>query len=101
MNPSLPIRRFSTSLLVSALLVAAAPSVAADPVVPPSDPGKQPGGGRMQACRADAQRLCANVEQGGGRKLICLESHKADLAPDCRDALAKVETMRKSGATPK
>ncbi len=36
------------------------------------------------ACRADAQRLCAGVERGGGRILDCLAGQKDKLSDDCR-----------------
>ncbi len=36
------------------------------------------------ACRADAQRLCAGVERGGGRMLDCLAGQKDKLSDDCR-----------------
>jgi hypothetical protein len=36
------------------------------------------------ACRADAQRLCAGVEHGGGRILDCLAGQKDKLSDDCR-----------------
>jgi hypothetical protein len=39
------------------------------------------------ACHADADRLCADVEKGGGRVLACLKEHAADLAPACQDAI--------------
>jgi hypothetical protein len=36
------------------------------------------------ACRADAQKLCAGVEHGGGRILDCLAGQKDKLSDDCR-----------------
>ncbi len=36
------------------------------------------------ACRADAQRLCAGIERGGGRMLDCLAGQKVKLSDDCR-----------------
>jgi hypothetical protein len=40
--------------------------------------------GRHGACRADAQKLCAGVEHGGGRILDCLAGQKDKLSDDCR-----------------
>jgi hypothetical protein len=36
------------------------------------------------ACRADAERLCAGVQHGGGRILECLAGQKDKLSADCR-----------------
>ena len=36
------------------------------------------------ACGADMQRLCKGVMPGGGRILVCLRKHDADLSPACR-----------------
>ena len=36
------------------------------------------------ACRADAERLCAGVERGGGRIVDCLAGQKDKLSDDCR-----------------
>jgi Cysteine rich repeat len=44
----------------------------------------QEGGGHHGACRADAQKLCAGVEHGGGRILDCLAGQKDKLSDDCR-----------------
>jgi Golgi apparatus protein 1 len=39
------------------------------------------------ACAADAQRLCADVEPGGARVLRCLQDHEDKLAYECRATL--------------
>lgn len=41
-------------------------------------------GGHRGACRADAQKLCAGIEHGGGRILDCLAGQKDKLSDDCR-----------------
>ena len=51
-------------------------------------------GGRMAACRADSQALCADVERGGGRKIACLKANEAKLTPDCA---AVVKTLPTKG----
>ena len=38
------------------------------------------------ACAQDAQRLCAGVQQGGGRIVACLKQHKDSLSDGCRKA---------------
>ena len=90
-------------LLASALLSIATSSFAADPA--PSDDRRAQAMALMESCRADAQRLCADTEPGRGHKLTCLDTHKADVSPACRDALPKLDAMRAAaaqrGAAPK
>ena len=89
--------RTHTALLL--LTLTSAPSFAAD--APAGSPEmKKQAYALAQACRADAQRLCADVESGGGRKLACLKQHTADLGPACRDALPKADAMTQ-GVLPK
>jgi len=38
------------------------------------------------ACTADAQRLCAGVQPGGGRIVACLKEHKDSLSDQCKQA---------------
>ncbi len=38
------------------------------------------------ACAADAQKLCAGVQPGGGRIVACLKEHKDSLSDRCRQA---------------
>jgi hypothetical protein len=35
------------------------------------------------ACKADAQKLCSDVQPGEGKLLECLKTHQADLSPAC------------------
>lgn len=73
-------------------LLAAGPALAEDA---PQQPVKA-----KHACRPDVQRLCADVQPGGGRILACLKGHSADLSPDCTTALAAMEA-RRANAAPK
>jgi hypothetical protein len=41
-------------------------------------------GGHRGACRADAEKLCAGVERGGGRIINCLAGQKDKLSDECR-----------------
>ena len=41
----------------------------------------------MAACRGDFFRFCRGVQLGGGRGLMCLREHAADLSPSCQGAL--------------
>ncbi len=43
------------------------------------------------ACIGDAKKFCANVQRGQGRIVQCLKDHEAELAPACRDGLAKAK----------
>jgi len=40
-------------------------------------------------CAADAQKLCAGVQPGGGRILACLKEHKDALSDQCKQAGAQ------------
>jgi hypothetical protein len=82
--------RFQTCLPL--LMIVAANAFAADP--PPE--AKDAMRAVARACQPDAERLCANVEKGGGRKLMCLRSHAAELSPACKDGLAQAEAARKT-----
>jgi hypothetical protein len=42
-------------------------------------------------CAADAARLCANIEPGGGAQIACLKAHKEELSPACKK---KVMSMK-------
>lgn len=40
------------------------------------------------ACKADAQKLCANVQPGGGRILKCMRAQQGQLSDACKAALS-------------
>jgi dienelactone hydrolase len=42
---------------------------------------------RQRPCKADEDRLCAEVPYGRGRVRACLEGHKQDLSPACKAVL--------------
>jgi hypothetical protein len=48
-----------------------------------------------QACRADARKLCASTQPGGGRMLACLQEHEAELSSDCKAALPTLQRCAK------
>lgn len=50
-------------------------------------------------CADDAQKLCAGVQNGGGRIIACLKQHKDSLSAKCRQAAAQVSN-RTAGAAP-
>ena len=49
-------------------------------------------------CTADVQRLCANVQPGGGRILACLRQHKDALSDQCKQAAQKAASMSGNAA---
>lgn len=50
-----------------------------------------------QACRADAQTLCATAAKGNGGVMRCLRDNEAKVSPACAQALASLP-LRKRGA---
>jgi hypothetical protein len=41
------------------------------------------------ACETDVQKLCPDVQPGGGRILACLKQHQADVTEGCKQAVTK------------
>ena len=82
------------SIAVAALLSIGVASAADAP------PSKGDRRAAAEACRADAERLCANVEKGGGRRMMCLREHESQLSPACKTGLAEMAANRKD-APPK
>lgn len=39
------------------------------------------------ACKADADKLCKDVQPGEGRIARCLKQHETNVSPACRDAM--------------
>jgi len=72
-------RRLST-LVALALVLAASSTMAVE---------------GSHACRADAKRMCGGTKPGGGRLLVCLKDHEAELSPGCKTALPTLEQCAK------
>jgi Cysteine rich repeat len=53
-----------------------------------------PAGGPLTTCRQDVQALCPDVQRGGGRIAACLNSHAAEVSPDCKAALKAAHGRR-------
>lgn len=53
------------------------------------------------ACRADIQALCADFERGGGGIGHCLQLHRAQVTPECANAIIDtgVQTKNPPGGT--
>jgi hypothetical protein len=63
----------------------------------PAAPAAPPAPSVRDACKADYQKLCAGVQQGGGRILECLNSHNGELTTGCQEALRQA-APKTSGA---
>ena len=46
-----------------------------------------------QVCRTDYERLCRDVQPGGGRILGCLSASAEKLSPACRGALPDAQAL--------
>lgn len=44
-----------------------------------------------QYCKPDIERLCANVEPGGGRLKECLKAHQNEMTVGCAKALKNLK----------
>lgn len=47
----------------------------------------------MQVCKADADKLCASAERGGGR-MRCLVENEAKLSGECKAVITKMQEAR-------
>jgi len=47
-----------------------------------------------EACAADAQKFCANIERAKGAMRSCLQAHEAQLSETCRAARSEREAAR-------
>ena len=60
---------------------------------------------RAQICRTDYNRLCHDVQPGGGRILTCLSANAEKLSPACRGALPDAQALasqaKAAGVMPK
>jgi hypothetical protein len=44
-------------------------------------------------CKADAQRLCAGIQPGGGRIAKCLKAHENEVSIGCAKELKKIKSQ--------
>jgi hypothetical protein len=58
----------------------------------------QPAGGGdvRQACMADFQKFCGDVQSGGGARMQCMKQHAAQLSGGCKSAIAARMKARQS-----
>ena len=43
----------------------------------------------MEACKADKEKFCKDVEPGEGRIVDCMKSHATDLSSSCRETIER------------
>jgi hypothetical protein len=41
-----------------------------------------------RACKADAEKICADIQPGGGRIETCMKEHFADLSDKCTETIS-------------
>ena len=46
------------------------------------------------ACTGDKDKLCANVQPGGGRVIVCLVKQKEKLSPACTQLLISMGKLK-------
>ncbi len=66
-------------------------AVSPQPGRPTSSATRQPAR-PAEACRADYREFCPGFRPGGGRVMMCLREHAAELSPQCQEAL---ESLRR------
>ncbi|MDR3512345.1 MAG: cysteine rich repeat-containing protein [Caulobacteraceae bacterium] len=59
--------------------------------------GGGPMAGLRQACRADVQKLCSDVQPGGGRLMQCMRDHRDQLSNGCKSMLVNAHGHRPGG----
>jgi Golgi apparatus protein 1 len=69
--------------LVTVAAVYAASLFAAADVAAQQQPGRD-------ACRADVERLCKDVQPGGSRIAQCLKDNEASVSAECKEHMAKM-----------
>jgi hypothetical protein len=72
------------------IAMAAGVAMADDPPAAQPSPAQQKAMQEVRAaCQADLQKLCANVQPGGGRIIACLKEHKEEVSDGCKQAIQK------------
>jgi hypothetical protein len=72
--------------------IAASGALADEPPAAQPTPAQQKAMQQVRAaCQADAQKLCAAVQPGGGRIVACLKEHKDEVSDGCKQAISKAK----------
>jgi hypothetical protein len=91
------------TFVVVACLSAAGLTQAQTTSATPDAAASTPAASRMelrQACKADIQTLCGDVEHGGGRKMACMKAHEDQLSAPCKAALVQLRASRAAASGP-
>jgi len=67
------VKRLLTAWVLSVALIAVGSPVRAQQAAGP--------------CKTDIEKLCAKVERGHGRVVMCLKEHTAELSPECKKVI--------------
>ena len=55
----------------------------------------------LAICQSDLQKLCANVQPGGGRILQCMAQHQNEISQPCKQAIIQARNQNQGqGQTP-
>src|SRR5215475_9682916 len=50
-------------------------------------------------CQSDIQKLCPNVQPGGGRIIACMAEHQDQITPPCKKAISQAQQSQGQNAT--
>jgi hypothetical protein len=75
--------------LTLTLLTACAVNLASAQTSGQTDQPVKRGPGGNGPCKADVEKLCPNVQPGGGRIIACMKENKDKLSEACKAALEK------------
>jgi hypothetical protein len=84
-------------LLICMCIAAAAARPALGDDAAPA-PSKEALAAVRSACEADAKKLCAGVQPGGGRIIQCLAQHKDEVSDACKQAVIKAKGAQRPAA---
>ena len=45
-----------------------------------------------EACQADAEKFCKEIQPGKGRIMDCLKAHESELSPVCKEVQSKMQS---------
>lgn len=82
-------------VLFAAIALAALPLAALAQTAPAPDDAKAAARAKVrEACAADVQKFCANIEKAKGARRACLEANEKDLSAACKAARTERAALR-------